>query len=256
MRFATFNVNSIRARQDIVLNWLKKETPDVLAVQETKVQDKDFPLSGFDGSGYNCVYKGQKSYNGVAVFSKQRPQQVSYGFREEPKDEARLIKAKIGKVWVVNTYVPQGRDVESEHFRYKLDWLGRLKKFFEENFDKNDPVVWLGDFNTARDERDVYDPEGLRGHVCFNEQLSKALEGVIGWGFFDLFRHFYEQGECYSFWDYRMRGALKANRGWRLDYIMVTKPLLDAAKDCYIDRTPRLLKKPSDHTPIVAEFDL
>lgn len=256
MKFASFNVNSIRARRDIVLNWLESESPDVLAVQETKVQDKDFPLDDFKGGGYNCIYKGQKSYNGVAVFSKQTPEQIDYGFSDDPGEEARLIKARIGGVWVVNTYVPQGRDTESDFFRYKLEWLARLKEYFKNNFKSSDPVIWLGDLNTARDGRDVYDPEGLRGHVCFNEQLTARLEEVMEWGFTDLFRHFYEQGGYYSFWDYRMRDAVKTNRGWRLDYIMVTKPLLDVAGDCYIDKTPRLLKKPSDHTPVVAELNL
>jgi exodeoxyribonuclease-3 len=256
MKFASFNVNSIRARRDIVLNWLESQSPDVLAVQETKVQDKDFPLSDFESSGYNCIYKGQKSYNGVAVFSKQTPEQVGYGLGGDREEEARFIKARIGGVWVVNTYVPQGRDVGTKFFRYKLDWLTRLKRYFEANFQKTDPVLWVGDLNTARDGRDVYDPEGLQGHVCFNEQLTEKLEDVMEWGFTDLFRYFCEQDGCYSFWDYRMPSAVKSNRGWRLDYIMVTKPLLKTAENCYIDKVPRLMKKPSDHTPVVAEFDL
>jgi exodeoxyribonuclease-3 len=213
-------------------------------------------LESFKPTGYHCVFKGQKSYNGVALFSKSKPRNIKIGFDSEPKDGSRLIKAEIDDIQIVNTYVPQGRDTESEHFQYKLEWFERLKDFFNKNFDKKQPVLWLGDLNTARDERDVHDPKRLKGSVCFNDRLTEAFNNTAEWGFTDLFRHFYQQDGCYTFWDYRIRNALKANLGWRLDYIMVTKPLLNAAKDCCIDKAPRMKEKPSDHTPIIAEFNL
>jgi len=256
MEIATFNVNSLRARLGIVIDWLDKNEPDVLCVQETKVQDKDFPYEAFAGSGYGYVYRGQKSYNGVAVFAKGEIEDVVFGLDDEPYDEARLVRAKVGGVWIVNSYVPQGFEVGTEKYEYKLEWFRRLRKYFEKHFKQSDQVIWVGDFNVAMEDIDIYDPDGLRGHVCFNEQVQKALREVMDWGFVDVFRRHCKEAGQYSFWDYRMRGGLSRNRGWRLDYIMVTKSLSQSSKGCYIDKRPRLLVKPSDHTPVVAEFDI
>jgi len=255
MKIASFNVNSLRARLPIVLRWLDENRPDVLCVQETKVQDVDFPAEAFEKSGYEFVFKGQKSYNGVAIFSRGKIQKVQFGFDDEPKDAARLIKAQVNGIAIVNTYVPQGHSPESEKFEYKLEWFGRLSALFRKNFKPTDAVLWVGDFNIAPESRDVYNPEGLEGHVCFHPEGRKALAEVMKWGFVDVFRMFCDQGGQYTFWDYRERGALSRNHGWRLDHIMATKSLAAKAAACYIDKEPRLAERPSDHTPIVAEFD-
>ena len=255
MKIASFNVNSLRARLPVVLRWLSEHQPDILCVQETKVQDADFPVEAFDGTGYECVFKGQKSYNGVAIFSRVPAEKVRYGFDDEPKDEPRLITARIGGVAIVNTYVPQGYLPDSEKFEYKLNWFERLLDFFERNFSPTDPMVWVGDLNVAPEAIDVYDPVTLSGHVCFHPDVHKALEKVMGWGFVDVFRKHCKEPGRYTFWDYRMRNAFRFNRGWRLDHIMATQTMADKSTACYIDKNPRLAERPSDHTPVFAEFE-
>jgi exodeoxyribonuclease-3 len=254
MKVASFNVNSIRMRLEVVLGWLSQHQPDVLCVQETKVQDVDFPREAFEGSGYNYVFKGEKKYNGVAIFSKDEINNVQFGFADEPKDEARLIKAEINGIAIVNTYVPQGYSPESEKFEYKLRWFKRLGQYFKKNFKPNDAVVWVGDLNIAPEGIDVYDPDSLFGHVCFHPEVHKALKKVMEWGFVDVFRMHCKEAGQYTFWDYRMN-AFRRNLGWRLDHIMTTEVLANKSTACYIDKEPRLVEKPSDHTPIIAEFD-
>jgi exodeoxyribonuclease-3 len=255
MKIASFNVNSIRARLPIVLNWLIENDPDVLCVQETKAQDKDFPCRDFDRIGYNCAFKGQKSYNGVAVFSKSPIKNIKFGFEDEPTDQPRLVKVQIKGMVIVNTYIPQGYLPDSDKFKYKLNWFDRLGRYFAKNFKSTDPVLWVGDFNIAPEPRDVYDPQGLLGHVCYHPDVQTALRKVARWGFVDVFRKHCDQPGQYSFWDYRLRGSVKRNLGWRLDHIMATKPLAAKSTACYIDKKPRLLERPSDHTPVIVVFD-
>jgi exodeoxyribonuclease-3 len=255
MKVASFNVNSLRARLPVVMAWLGEHEPDVLCVQETKVQDVDFPGGEFERIGYRYAFKGQKSYNGVAIFSKAELRNVQFGLDDEPRDEPRLVKAEIGGMTIVNTYVPQGNVPDSEKFQYKLDWFARLLKFFKKHFKAAEPVLWVGDLNIAPEAIDVYDPDALLGHVCYHPQVHAALAKIMKWGFVDVFRkHCGESGQ-YTFWDYRVAGALKRNIGWRLDHIMATQPLAEKCTACYIDKQPRSAKRPSDHTPIVAEFE-
>ena len=255
MKVASFNVNSLRARLTLVLQWLAEHQPDILCVQETKVQDTDFPTDAFDRTEYKYVFKGQKSYNGVAVFSRSEISNVQFGFDDEPKDQPRLIKAEINGIVIVNTYIPQGYLPESEKFEYKINWFNRLLNFFDKNFKPTDLVLWTGDFNVAPEPMDVYDPDGLLGHVCFHPDVHKALEKVMQWGFVDVFRMHCDQPGQYTFWDYRVRNSFKRNLGWRLDHIMATEPLAKKNTACYIDKEPRLAERPSDHTPIIAEFN-
>lgn len=255
MKVASFNVNSVRARLPIVVEWLRENRPDVLALQETKVQDDSFPRAAFDDIGYRCIVRGQKSYNGVALLATHDIADVESGFPDEPKDEARLVRAHIKGLVVINTYVPQGDLPDSDKFQYKLAWFGRLLDYFRSNFKPTDPVVWVGDLNVAPLPIDVYDPQTLLGHVCFHPDVHQALEAVMHWGFTDVFRMHCKEAGQYTFWDYRMRNALKRNLGWRLDHIMATKGLAERCTACYIDRAPRAAERPSDHTPIVAEFD-
>jgi exodeoxyribonuclease-3 len=255
MKVASFNVNGLRARLPIVLDWLGRHQPDVLCLQETKVQDTEFPADALKNTGYEYAFKGQKSYNGVAVFSKEKIKNVQAGFNDEPNDASRLITVQTKKITIVNTYIPQGNMPESEQYQYKLKWFERLRKYFERDFKPSEPVVWLGDFNVAPEDIDVYDPVRLAGQVCFNPQVTDALKQVCEWGFVDLFRLHCKEAEQYTFWDYRERGAFSRNLGWRLDHILATKPLAQKCTACYIDKEPRKEERPSDHTPIIAEFD-
>ncbi len=256
MKVASFNVNSLRARLPIVLKWLAEQAPDILCLQETKVQDADFPTEIFDGTGYEYIFKGQKSYNGAAIFSQHPITNVKFGFDDEPKDQPRLITAEIAGIKLVNTYVPQGYMPDSEKFEYKLNWFKRLLALFKKNFKPTDPVLWVGDLNVAPQPIDVYDPAGFLGHVCFCPEVHEALQLVLKWGFIDVFRKHCDQAGHYTFWDYRLRKSFDRNLGWRLDHIMATKPLADKSTACYIDRKPRIAERPSDHTPIIAEFNL
>ncbi len=256
MIVASYNVNSVRARMPIVLQWLEKNRPNVLCVQETKVQDVDFPLSEFESIGYHCAFKGQKTYNGVAIISREPLDEVHIGLDSEPKDEPRLIAAASNGIHIVNTYVPQGRDPDSEHFQYKLEWFGRLGDYFSRHFKTSDLLVWMGDLNIAPEPRDVHSPETLLGHVCFHPKVHKALAKVMDWGFVDVFRKHCDEPGQYTFYDYRARNSVQRNRGWRLDHIMATKPLAQKSTACFIDKEPRLAEKPSDHTPVVAAFNI
>lgn len=254
MQTATFNANSIRSRAQIIIDWLSENKPDILCVQETKVQDKDFPVDVFAETGYKFVFKGEKSYNGVAIFSKHKIADVEFGLDSEPKDEARMITAKTGGITVVNTYIPQGFEIDSEKYQYKLDWLERLLQYFKKNFKPTDKILWLGDFNIAPDAKDVYDPVALAGHVCFNPQITELLKKFIDWGFADLFRLYCAAPGKFTFWDYRQPNGFRRNLGWRLDHIMGTEPMAKKCSDCFIDTKPRTLEKPSDHTFVVAKF--
>ncbi len=255
MLIATFNANSLRSRLPIILKWLGKNRPDVLCVQETKVQDHDFPEEAFAGSGYEFVFKGQKKYNGVAIFSRSKISEVSFGLDSEPKDEARLIKAVINGVTIVNTYIPQGYERESEKFQYKLAWYARLSEYFARLFRHTDQIIWAGDFNIAREAKDVYDPDRLWGHVCYCAEVQEALARIMESGFVDVFRAHCDEAKQYTFWDYRGL-SFRRNFGWRLDYIMATKTLAAKCTRCWIDKEPRKMEKPSDHTPLLAEFKL
>lgn len=257
-KVATYNVNSIRTRLPLVLAWLEREAPDVLCLQETKVQDEDFPAEPFRELGYWVVFRGQKAYAGVAIVSREEPRDVGWGLDDGgPADEARLIRAVIGDVAVVNTYVPQGRSADSEHFRYKLAWLGRLRAFFERHYRPDDWVLWMGDFNVAPEPIDVHDPKRLAAHVDFHPEARAALERVRAWGFVDVFRR-HHPGEVgqYTFWDYRVRGALERGLGWRVDHIWATVPLAERSTRAWIDVEMRRAERPSDHTVLAAEFDL
>jgi exodeoxyribonuclease III len=257
-KIATFNTNSVRSRIDIITGWLKKESPDVLCLQETKVQDADFPIAAFEQAGYNSVYFGQKSYNGVAILSPREMTDARTGLSdgEENPEQARLIAATAGGVRVVNTYVPQGFEIGSEKFQYKLSWFARLKKYFDRNHRPGELLIWTGDFNVAPEPMDVHDPEGLEGHVGVHPDDRAALADVKAWGFIDVFRKHVPDPQQFTFWDYRLRGALEKNAGWRIDHIWATPPLAEKSTAAWIDIGPRRLEKPSDHTFLVAEFEL
>ncbi len=254
MKVASFNVNSVRARLEIVLEWLNKESPDVLCVQETKVVDPDFPLQAFQDINYNAVFHGEKSYNGVAIFSRLPIEDVRIGFDDNESEGTRLISAVINGVPIVNTYIPQGSDPQSEKFQYKLGWFQRLYDYFERYYSPDAPLIWVGDFNVAPDPMDVHDPKKMLGSVGFHPDEHAALQRLKEWGFVDVFRMHQPGPEQYSFWDYRVKNAVKRKVGWRVDHIWATKALADNSLNAWVDIGPRLKEKPSDHTPMVAEF--
>jgi len=257
MKIATFNANSIRARLEIILQWLKDNKPDVLCVQETKVEDKDFPALAFTESGYHVVYRGQKSYNGVATLSLTKPSEVSFGIDDgKQADEPRMIHVKIGSIHIVNTYIPQGREIDNPMYQYKLEWLQRLRKYFDQHFTPKSPVVWLGDMNVAPLAIDIHNAEEQADHVCYHVDVRKAFAETVGWGFVDVFRKYHPEPGQYTFFDFRTINAVKRNMGWRVDHILATAPLAKKSKDCWIDLKPRLAEKPSDHTFLVADFDV
>jgi exodeoxyribonuclease-3 len=237
MKVASFNANSIRARLKIVLDWLQKESPDVLCLQETKVPDKDFPEKAFEDMNYHAVFRGEKSYNGVAILSKKKAEDVRIGFDEYESEGPRLITATINNVPIVNTYVPQGFHPLSKKFQEKL-------------------LLWAGDFNVAPEAEDVYDPARLEGQVGFHPDERAALQRLRQWGLTDIFRLHQPGPGHYTFWDYRLRNAVTKNIGWRVDHIWATGPLAEKSLRAWIDIAPRHMEKPSDHTPVVAEFKI
>jgi exodeoxyribonuclease-3 len=256
LKVATYNCNSIRARLGLVGEWMAREEPDILCLQETKTQDSEFPREAFEELGYHVVFRGQKAHAGVAVASRQEAKGVTFGLDDghEP-DEARLIRAEIGGIALVNTYVPQGRTVDSPHFQYKLQWFDRLHVFFERHYTPQDLLLWMGDFNVAPQPIDVYDPKRLEKHVDFHPDARQALENTRQWGFVDVFRRYHsDEPDQYTFWDYRVPNALERGMGWRVDHIWATAPLAERSTNAWIDVAARTAEKPSDHTFLVAEF--
>jgi len=256
MKIATFNTNSIRARMPIILDWLAREQPDILCLQETKVQDKDFPTDQIESAGYQTIFKGQKSYNGVAILSTYPMEEIHLALYNGDEEEARFIQARIRNIPVINVYVPQGFAPGTEKFDYKLRWLTDFLSYIKKNYDPGQPLLLAGDFNVALEPIDLFDPEGFWGEVGFHPEEQAIMREFLAWGLVDIFRK-YQPGEGhYTFWDYRIPNALKRKMGWRIDYILATSPLADQSQSAWIDTEARILKKPSDHTFLVTEFDV
>jgi exodeoxyribonuclease-3 len=255
MKIATFNANSIRARLEIVTDWLREQKPDVLAIQETKVTDPEFPILAFEELGYNVAFRGQKSYNGVALASLRPFTNVRFGF-EDPlwPDDCRIVSAEVDGVVVLNTYVPNGTAVGTDKFDYKLRWLDQLGKMISERFSPNTPLIWLGDINIAPTENDVFEPHRQKGKVGFHPDEISALERIVSWGLTDTFRKFTDGPGHYTFWEFYIPKAFEKNLGWRIDHIYATAPAADKCTTCIVDKAPRAREKPSDHTFVVAEF--
>ncbi len=252
---ATWNVNSIRARIDVVRRWLEENEPTVLCMQETKVSNDIFPVEPFQELGYELVINGQKSWNGVAIASGIELEDVSLdlpsGFLPEQK---RVITATVAGLRIMNVYVPNGGDVEHEKFQQKLDFFDRLEKVAERERN-GEPFIMVGDFNVAPEEDDVFDPAALDGTLCFHPEERKRISRMIGNGMTDVFRRYNPSGKAFSWWDYRAAG-FRRNRGMRLDLILANTRASELVRECSIDLEPRNWEKPSDHTPVVAVFDL
>lgn len=255
--FATFNVNSVRSRLPVLERWLESAKPHVLCLQETKTQDETFPREFFADRGYHLAFRGQKSYNGVALASAAPPDEVRYGFDDglSPLFDVRAVSARFGRIWVVNTYVPQGKSIDHEDYQVKQVFFRRAGAMISRMRQEGREVLWVGDLNVAPEEADVTNPENKKNHVCFHSVIRQVFLEARS-DMVDVFRkHRPGPGE-YSFWDYRVRDSLKRNIGWRIDHILATPDLAGSSSDSWADREPRAWDRPSDHTPVLAAFDL
>ena len=255
MRIATFNTNSIRSRLPILAEWLPASGVDVLAVQETKVRDEEFPIADIEAMGYKAVFKGEKSYNGVAILSKSEPDEVAFGFSDglAPAWDTRLALARFGDFWVLNTYVLQGKSIEHADYQAKKEFLRRASALVSQHL--GEKLVWVGDLNVAPTEIDVTNPANKKDHVCFVKELRDLFAEATA-PLTDVFRKFHEGERLYSFFDYRVKNALDRNIGWRIDHILATPAAAGLCTACWIDTEPRRREKPSDHTPMLADFEL
>jgi exodeoxyribonuclease-3 len=254
VKIATWNVNSITARLPLVLEWLAAARPDVLCLQETKCTDERFPRAAFEELGYTAEVYGQPTYNGVAILSRFPCADTQRGFPgDEAGAHARLLATTVKDVRIVNVYIPNGAFVGSDKYKFKLQWMGRLREFFDDEYWTDDQVLLCGDFNVAPEDRDVHDPEQWRGKILFSKAERAALETIREWGFVDAFRLHVKDEGYYSWWDYRA-GSFRRNTGLRIDHIWVSPPLAERCTAVSIDKTPRGWERPSDHTPVVAEF--
>jgi exodeoxyribonuclease III len=256
LRIATFNANSIRVRLAQILAWLQANDIDLLGVQETKVVDEAFPAAEIGAAGYQVVFRGQKSYAGVAVLSREPLEDVRYDLGDGVEgDEPRIIRGSYRGIHIVNTYVPQGREITSEHFGLKLRWLARLRATLEGQYRNDEPLLWMGDLNVAPEPIDVYDPKALAEHVDFHPQARAALAQVVEWGLVDVFRqHHAGEAEQYTYWDYRAINPVKRKLGWRIDHLLATPTLAARCTGSWIDVQARLVERASDHTFLAAEF--
>jgi exodeoxyribonuclease-3 len=258
MRIATWNVNSLNARMPRVEEWIGYAHPDVLCMQETKVADATFPAMAFAALGYEAAHHGTGRWNGVAILSRIGMKDISAGLAEEggsSETKGRFVSALCGDVRVASVYVPNGRSVGSEHYQAKLTWLAELKAHLEEGYDPAAPLAVCGDFNVAPEDRDLYDPAKFVGATHVSEPERKALAAIEEWGLVDAFRQRYDEGELFSWWDYRA-GDFHQHRGMRIDLILVTRPLAERVDYALIDRFARKGKLPSDHAPVFVDFDM
>ncbi|NIR61267.1 MAG: exodeoxyribonuclease III [Gammaproteobacteria bacterium] len=252
MKIATWNVNSFRVRLPHVREWLAARGPDVLGLQETKVEDEKFPLEEIRATGYEAVFSGQRTYNGVALLAREPAADVvTDPFAED--EQRRVIVATVGGVRVVNLYVPNGQEIGSEKFDYKLRWLERLDEYLTGELREHERLVVIGDLNIAPEERDCHDPDLWAGHVLFSEPERAAFRRLLDVGLCDTFRLFEQEPGQYTWWDYRMQ-AFRRNHGLRIDHILASRAMCDACRAGYVDTAPRKLQRPSDHAPVIAEF--
>lgn len=253
-KVASWNVNSLRVRLDHVLQWLDANQPDVVGLQELKLPGEQFPAEAFTKVGYHAVFAGQKTYNGVAILSKLSPSEVSRGIPGYDDPQQRVIAATIGPCRVIDVYVPNGESTGSDKFQYKLAWLEALRAAVRDELKRYPRLVLIGDFNIAPQDRDVHDPDAWREKVLCSTPERNALGALLDLGLRDAFRLFEQPEAVYSWWDYRM-AAFRRNLGLRIDLILASGPAAEACRAALVDKAPRKLERPSDHAPVVAEFD-
>ncbi|MEM9532721.1 MAG: exodeoxyribonuclease III [Pseudomonadota bacterium] len=255
MKVASWNVNSLKVRLPHVLDWLATESPDVLALQETKLTDENFPVDEIKEAGYQVAFAGQKTYNGVALITRDSLDEVVTDVEGLDDPSRRIIAATVGDLRVVNLYVVNGKAVGSDKYEHKLKWLGHVTDFLASQLDEHPLTVVVGDFNIAPDDRDVHDPKRWHEKILCSTPERDALLAVYDLGFADTFRLHHDDGGHFSWWDYRM-GGFERGLGLRIDLVLASPELTEMCAAAYIDTAPRQLERPSDHTPVVAEFDL
>ncbi len=253
MRIATWNVNSLRVRLPHVLDWLQSSTPDVLGLQEIKQQNDEFPGTEIDAAGYQAIVNGQRTYNGVALLSRLPGSDVLTDLPGFDDPQRRFVAATYGDTRIVNIYVPNGQALDSDKFVYKLAWLQALYDYLKKEIARYPRLLVMGDYNIAPEDRDVHDPAAWEGSVHVSPPERESLSRLFSLGLSDVFRNFPQADGKYSWWDYR-RGAFRRNNGLRIDLILATDALANDCRRCDIDIEPRAWERPSDHTPVVADF--
>ena len=253
MKIAAWNVNSLNVRLPHLLDWLAEQSPDVVSLQELKLEDHNFPVAELSAAGYHAAYSGQKTYNGVALLARQSIEDVRYGNPHFSDEQKRLVSGTIGGVRVVCAYMPNGQAVGSEKYDYKLRWLDALALWLQEELAHHPQLALCGDYNIAPDDRDVHDPDRWRGEILCSEPERSAFQRLLGLGLADSFRLFEQPEKTFSWWDYRMLGFQK-NLGLRIDHILLSTPLADRCTAAGVDRGPRKRERPSDHAPVWAQL--
>ena len=257
MKIASWNINSLKVRLPQVLQWLQSEKPDVIGLQETKLVDDNFPVDAIEAAGYNVIFAGQKTYNGVAVLSRREtmaePTDVITDLPGLDDPQRRVLGVSVGDLRFLDLYVPNGSEVGSDKYDYKLGWLDRCAAYIEAQLQQYERFAVVGDFNIAPQNEDVHDPEGWTGQVLFSGPERQAFQRLLELGLTDTFRLFDQEPATFSWWDYRM-AAFRRNRGLRIDHILVSAALRDGCSASRVDREPRTWERPSDHAPVFAEF--
>ncbi|MDD5249684.1 MAG: exodeoxyribonuclease III [Rhodocyclaceae bacterium] len=256
MKLATWNVNSLRVRLPHVLDWLAAQRPDVLCLQETKLEDIAFPFVELEAAGYRAVHAGQRTYNGVAILARDELADVTRGIADFDDPQQRVIAATVGGVSgvrVVCAYFPNGQSIDSDKYQYKLKWLAALSAWLKQELARHPDLLLLGDFNVAPEDRDVHDPAAWKGQVLCSEPEREAFRRLLTLGMADAFRLFEQPEKSYTWWDYRMM-AYRRNNGLRIDHILLASGLVPRCRACSIDCAPRKLERPSDHAPVLVEL--
>jgi exodeoxyribonuclease-3 len=253
VKLATWNVNSLKVRLPHLLDWLAAQRPDAVCLQETKTEDATFPLAAIEAAGYQAVFCGQKTYNGVAILARSEPLDVQRGMPDFPDDPKRLIAATVGGVRIISAYAPNGQSLESDKYAYKLRWYEALAAWMREELARHPRLALLGDFNVAPEDRDVHNPKRWEGGIHVSPPERAAFRKLLDSGFADAFRLFEQPEKEFSWWDYRLNAF---QRGWglRIDFVLLSAELAKACKSAVIDKAPRALERPSDHTPVVVEL--
>ncbi len=253
MKIATWNVNSLKVRLPHVIDWLVANQPDVLCLQETKMEDANFPLAEIVAIGYQAIFSGQKTYNGVAILSKTTGIDIQAGIPKFEDEQKRVLAATYDEVRIICGYFPNGQSIDSDKYQYKLRWLNELTNWLETERQKYPKLVLLGDYNIAPEDRDTHDPQGV-DQVLVSAEVRNSFRQLEALGLRDAFRLFEQPEKSFSWWDYRMMG-FRRNMGLRIDHILLSEALAPGCSACWIDKAPRKLERPSDHTPVVAEID-
>lgn len=258
MKIATWNVNSLNVRLPHVINWLMENSPDILCIQETKQENEKFQHNAFSEIGYHSYHNGQKTYNGVALVSKKKLKDVNFNLPSFEDPQKRIISGvwtseTNKRIYIVSAYVPNGQAINSDKFHYKLEWLNHFLNWVKDLSNNYDDIILAGDFNIAPDNIDCHDPSLWEGQILVSPDERELFKKILMVGFFDVYREINPDKKEYSWWDYRMAG-FRRNLGMRIDHILVSNNINQAVKKSYIDRSPRMLERPSDHTPVILEI--